>query len=290
MRCDRSFAIALVALTTYAVPQALVAQRGRGGGAGTGGMGHSTTSSGPDVTRGSGGRSGVPGGLGPGDGASSVKRLENDPALATRIQPLLPPGSTVSSAAAGFHNTGEFIAALQVSRNLGIPFDQLKSQMTEGNGRSLGNAIRNLRPDLDKETVKESVKTARREADQEMRAARAGRVESGAAAEIRSNPGLSTRLAPLLPAGMTFDQASAGFRNTGQFVAALHVARNLNIPFTELRARMIAGGESLGEAIHGLRPEMPDAEIRASVSGATRAAENDLQFGEKPGAPPPVRQ
>ena len=290
MRCNRSIAITFIALTSLSVPQALLAQRGRGGGPGVGGVGRVGAPPAPNVTRGPSGRGGSPAGVGLGAGASTVKRLENNAALARRIQPMLPPGSDLHSAAAGFRNEGEFIAALQASRNLGIPFDQVKNQMTEGKGRSLGNAIRILRPDLDKKTVNESVKAAERMANEEMRAAKAGRVDSAAAAEIRSNPRLSARLTPLLPAGMTFDQASYGFRNSGQFVAALHVAKDLNIPFSDLRARMIAGGESLGEAIRELRPEMPAAQIQASVSGAAQAAQGDLQAGRDAGAPLPVRQ
>ena len=290
MRGNRSIAITFAALTTLSVPPAMLAQRGRGGVPGVGGVGRVDTSPVPNTTRGSSGGGGSRAGVELGASASTVNRLENNAALAKRIQPMLPPGSDLHSAAAGFHNEGEFIAALQASRNLGIPFDRLKNQMTEGNGRSLGNAIRTLRPDLDKKTVNESVKNAGRMANEEMRTAKAARVDSAAAAEIRSNPRLSARLTPLLPAGMTFDQASSGFKNTGQFVAALHVAKNLNIPFSDLRARMIAGGESLGEAIHGLRPGMPAADIQASISGADRAAQGDLQAGEDAGAHPPVRQ
>ena len=37
---------------------------------------------------------------------------------------------------------------------------------------------------------------------------------------------------------MTLDQASKGFKNQGQFIAALHVSRNLNIPFADLKTAM----------------------------------------------------
>jgi hypothetical protein len=62
-------------------------------------------------------------------------RLASNPALSARIQPLLPAGFTVATASAGFRNQGEFIAALHVSRNLGIPFDQLKAELTEKTSR-----------------------------------------------------------------------------------------------------------------------------------------------------------
>jgi hypothetical protein len=52
------------------------------------------------------------------------------------------------------------------------------------------------------------------------------------------NPKLEARLLMLLPPGSTIQDASYGFRNWGQFVAAAHVSNNLNIPFAELKSRM----------------------------------------------------
>jgi hypothetical protein len=43
---------------------------------------------------------------------------------------MLPAGMTVTDAAQGFKNWGQFVAAVHVSNNLGLPFDQLKSLMT----------------------------------------------------------------------------------------------------------------------------------------------------------------
>ena len=50
--------------------------------------------------------------------------------LESRLQAMLPPGATVSDASAGFKNWGQFVAAVHVSKNLGIPFDNLKAAMT----------------------------------------------------------------------------------------------------------------------------------------------------------------
>jgi len=38
---------------------------------------------------------------------------------------------------------------------------------------------------------------------------------------------------------MTLDRASIGYKNQGQFIAALHVSQNLGIPFTELKSHMV---------------------------------------------------
>ncbi|MBI2219603.1 MAG: hypothetical protein HYU53_00145 [Acidobacteria bacterium] len=42
----------------------------------------------------------------------------------------LPSGVTVVDAASGFKNLGQFVAAVNVSNNLGIPFADLKAKMT----------------------------------------------------------------------------------------------------------------------------------------------------------------
>src|SRR5215510_14967665 len=57
-------------------------------------------------------------------------RLASDPAFKTRIMNLLPPNTDPVAAASGFKNHGQFIAAMHVSKNLGISFDQLKAKMT----------------------------------------------------------------------------------------------------------------------------------------------------------------
>jgi hypothetical protein len=55
---------------------------------------------------------------------------------------------------------------------------------------------------------------------------------------IENNAQLVSRLQPLLPAGMTLAEAARGFKNEGQFVAALHLSENLKIPFAQLKAEM----------------------------------------------------
>ena len=92
---------------------------------------------------------------------------------------------------------------------------------------------------------------------------------------IATNPALATRLQPLLPSGMTLAAAATGFRNQGQFIAALHVSRNLNIPFAQLKAEMTGSGhDSLGRAIHDLRPI---TNAKAAVKTAEQQARADLK-------------
>lgn len=93
-------------------------------------------------------------------------------------------------------------------------------------------------------------------------------------------PHLATKLTPLLPKGMTIQQASAGFKNQGQFVAALHVSKNLDIPFADLKSTMLGTSKtstspmSLGQAIHKLRPR---ADADSEVAHATTQADSDLK-------------
>ncbi|MBI1872389.1 MAG: hypothetical protein HYZ58_01460 [Acidobacteria bacterium] len=75
--------------------------------------------------------------------------LARNPILTTKLQPLLPPRTDLSSAALGFRNLGQFVAAIHVSHNLGIPFDQLRARMVGPHPMSLGQAIQDLRPTSD---------------------------------------------------------------------------------------------------------------------------------------------
>lgn len=71
-----------------------------------------------------------------------------NPKLEARLQGMLPPGTAVQDAKLGFKNWGQFVAAVHVSNNLGLPFDQLKSLMTgtaTTSPMSLGQAIQTLK-------------------------------------------------------------------------------------------------------------------------------------------------
>lgn len=118
------------------------------------------------------------------------------------------------------------------------------------------------------------------------------------ASKIVSNSSLNTKVSGMLPKGMTVHQASSGFKNQGQFLAALHVSQNLDIPFSDLKQAMTGikptatggttggtttGGTtsttetpsllSLGQAIKKLRPT---ADSTTAVTTATKQATTDL--------------
>jgi hypothetical protein len=112
------------------------------------------------------------------------------------------------------------------------------------------------------------------------------------AQKISTNRGLQPKVRALLPPGMTLNQASLGFKNQGQFLAALHVSRNLGIPFADLKTAMTGvrptttgapGGTgttaspatlSLGQAIHKLRPS---ADTVAATTPAEHQASAELR-------------
>src|SRR5262245_17742587 len=56
--------------------------------------------------------------------------------------------------------------------------------------------------------------------------------------KIEQNPQLKAKLSSILPPNTDLKTAAEGFKNEGQFIAALHVANNhsLNISFTDLKA------------------------------------------------------
>lgn len=99
-------------------------------------------------------------------GQNSVStRLSSNTKLSSKLQGLLPPGTDLQAAASGFKNLGQFVAAVHVSHNLGIPFDQLKAKMQGPPTESLGKAIHQLKPDAN---AKAEMKTAKAEAHQDI--------------------------------------------------------------------------------------------------------------------------
>ena len=79
----------------------------------------------------------------------------------------------------------------------------------------------------------------------------------------------------MLPDGTRPRNAFAGFKNEGQFFAALHASKNLNIPFNQLKARVTGDDAvSLGRAIHDLRPDLSESEVRDTVKRSEEAAKN----------------
>ena len=184
----------LLSLAIVAFSTGLYAQ-GKGGGRGPSvSQGHGSAGSsahGPSGTKGKSTSAGKQGTSSNGNATKTTwetrltERLQSDPAFQTRIQTLLPAGMDPATAASGFKNQGQFIAALHVSQNLNIPFDQLKAKMTgvplpttsttqtttptttqpsTTEPMSLGKAIQELRPTLTEAQVTAAAKQAQSQA------------------------------------------------------------------------------------------------------------------------------
>ncbi|HEX4997391.1 MAG TPA: hypothetical protein VFY29_04150 [Terriglobia bacterium] len=186
----------LLSLVLLGTEPSIYAQRGRGGGPGGGGPGGGGIGRGvgiPPVSPARNGNAGANRNDAPGrpaakpDEAKDVSKdsrerrgsnkvgdeIHLNPKLEAKVNDLLPADTTLADASAGFKNQGQFIAALHVSKNLNIPFADLKAKMTGDDAMSLGDAIQNLRPDLGKAKANDEAKRAEKEAKDTEKAGKA---------------------------------------------------------------------------------------------------------------------
>ncbi len=140
----------LVVLTIALAALPLYAQRGHGGGMGGGGF-HGSHDSASTRSHGDSSTTNTHDTSSSGPKTAS-QQLANNTHLAGKLQGLLPAGTNLQQASQGFKNLGQFVAAVHVSHNLGIPFDQLRAKMTGSSHESLGKAIQELKPDADSKT------------------------------------------------------------------------------------------------------------------------------------------
>ena len=157
----------------------LLAQHGRAGGGMGGGMG-AGMGQGMGSDHGPAGVHGEPGTMGTStihgpqagmngstlSAKSPTDLLSQNTKLSSNLQSLLPAGTNLQDAASGFKNLGLFVAAVHVSHNLGIPFDQLKTTMLS-NGDNLGKAIHTLNPQITTKQSKSEARKAQKEARQD---------------------------------------------------------------------------------------------------------------------------
>jgi len=66
---------------------------------------------------------------------------------------------------------------------------------------------------------------------------------------------LAKHVSQKLPQGADLRESASGFRNLGDFVSAVYASDELKIPFNEVKARMMNGG-NLYTAIAALRPDI----------------------------------
>jgi predicted S18 family serine protease len=80
------------------------------------------------------------------------EKLQKNTKLAEKLESRLPKGTDLMEAADGFRNLGQFVAAVNVSNNLGLDFEKLKTAMID-DGKSLGQAIQTVKKDVDSPTL-----------------------------------------------------------------------------------------------------------------------------------------
>jgi hypothetical protein len=171
--------IAILSLAVVLYATAALAQHGHSGSAAGGGMGNTMGSMGHNTGASDHGNAGSTKATNSGSThqPSVNDILTKNPAIGGKIQTLT--GMSPSQACTGFKNLGQCVAAAHVSKNLGISFDCLKSDMTgtapqstscpAGTGTksmSLGKAIQTLDPQADHKAESKKGET---QAQQDMR-------------------------------------------------------------------------------------------------------------------------
>jgi hypothetical protein len=103
------------------------------------------------------------------------------------------------------------------------------------------------------------------------------------ATKISSKPQLNAKITAILPKGTTLNQASTGFKNQGQFIAALHVSRNLGCNcFKQLQTDMTKKNMSLGQAIQDVKKT---ANSRVEAQKAETEANDDVKIATTKATP-----
>lgn len=93
---------------------------------------------------------------------------------------------------------------------------------------------------------------------------------------LTQNTKLSGKVETLLPEGTTVQEAASGFKTLGQFVAAAHISKNLNIPFDQFKNK-VTSGDSLGKAIKELNPSLNHKEVKSQVKKGKKQAKADIK-------------
>ena len=72
--------------------------------------------------------------------------------------------------------------------------------------------------------------------------------------KIRQNATLKARLDALLAGGaLSFEDATSGWKNQGQLVAAMNAARNNELSFSAIRTEMVTNGKNLDDAVAAVK-------------------------------------
>jgi hypothetical protein len=92
---------------------------------------------------------------------------------------------------------------------------------------------------------------------------------------FHDNPALAAKLTPLLPAEMTLHQACSGYKAIDQCISAIHLAKDANVPFADLKSQTTGKHSSgLEKAIAQLAPGI---DAKGAVTKARKAAADDMK-------------
>ncbi|HWY08558.1 MAG TPA: hypothetical protein VNY24_16980 [Candidatus Acidoferrales bacterium] len=175
--------IIVVAAALFLAAAPAFAQHSHGGAAGGAGGSHGAAMSNGAADHGSPDSSAKGTSSSPTTLLTKNTKLDNN--LTTKLQSkgLLPAGTDLKDACAGFKNLGQCVAAIHVNNNLKVPFACMKANMTgaapaaattcpagTGSGKmSLGKSIQALAPTADSKTAS---KTATTQADADIKEAK----------------------------------------------------------------------------------------------------------------------
>jgi hypothetical protein len=205
------------------------------------------------------------------DTARIDNELANNPSLAAAVQALLPAGTNLDAAAAGFVDLHQFLATANAAYDLNISFSALKAAMTGANHDSLEQAIQSVDPTLASSAVKTGARTAQQQATMDIGDAR---LEN----QLATNTKFSSLVTPLLPAGTNLQAAAAGFDNTRQFLIAVNLSADLKISFSQLKADVTGSSPmTFEQALGKLLPGAGEATINADIRTANQQTASDLQ-------------
>ena len=107
---------------------------------------------------------------------------------------------------------------------------------------------------------------------------------TGALEKLQRKPDLAAKIRAQLPAGTSILDAALGYNGIRDFEDAVFTARDLSIPFAELKCAELGGmfcdpqsnshEVSLEKAIHALKPEMSKSDVKNAVKKAKQEAKS----------------
>jgi hypothetical protein len=92
-----------------------------------------------------------------------------------------------------------------------------------------------------------------------------------------AEPSHNTRIAALVPSGMSAQEACGGFKSITECAAVLHAAQNCGVAFKDLKSK-VTGGEKLAAAIHDLKP---GTDAPSEVARAEEQAQADVRSSQR---------